>query len=155
MSQRINVRAADARRGSQAFVAIIAVLLLAGAGFGGWYWYSTRPAKGDGPVKRDADKQAATIYSNFTDSLNEIAGEPAKVDEELLSIKKLSDTDVETLKTDFAAANEEMKKKVLKIKTDEEPKLTEAWGKAMANADVKAKLEPTAKTLKDKLDAIK
>jgi hypothetical protein len=149
MSLKIN------RRGLSAFATIIALVLVVGAGVGGWALYNMYKKDGTGAAKRDPDKQAANIYVSFTESLNSIVEDPKNLDEEVTSIKVLNEKDAEDLKKDFATATAEMKGKVAKVKTDETPKLTEAWGKAATVAGFKEKLEPVGKQLMDKLETIK
>lgn len=91
MSQRINVRVADARRGSQAFVAIVAVLLLVGVGVGGWWFYTTKMAgKGTEGTKKTAADSVKSYVEDLESKLNAIVKEPAKASEQVTEISTLA-----------------------------------------------------------------
>ncbi len=142
MSQRINVRVADARRGSSAFVAIVAVLVLIGVGIGGWYWYSTRPVK-DGPATtKTAADSVKSFLGDLEESLAGIAKDPTKADESVETIKTLAETDLADLQKQATDAPADVKTKIVALVAEYTPKLQAAADAAYKIPGVKEKLEP-------------
>lgn len=144
MSQRINVRLADSRRGSQAFVAIVAVLLLIGAGIGGVYWWSNRTPANE-PVK---EKTASDFVKSYLDDLEgklkAIEKEPAKASEQVEGIKALADDEEITsitnqVKNAPAAIKATIAPMVLAKLKELEPLLAKVYAAAPG---VKDQLEP-------------
>ncbi len=152
MSQRINVR--DARQGSGAFIAVIVLVLLVGAGlFVYFMWFNKVPLKDVGPLQRTPSQEAVNLYSSFKETLTDIATDPETVDEELKSLKKI-DTDLDTLIAEYPKANAEEKAKIAEANRKEMPGVIEAWDKALATSGVKDQLEPVGKPIYDKLSGL-
>jgi len=156
MSHRINVRLADSRRGSSAFVAIVAVLLLIGAGVGGWWFYTTKMAvdKG-GPAKpKTAADSVSSLIGDLEASLKNIATEPAKADEEIESIKKLADEDIGDLAKQVAGAPADVKASIVAMLATKLKDLQPLVEKAYLVPGVKEKLEPIVAKIMTGLKAL-
>lgn len=155
MSQRINVRLADSRRGSQAFIAIVAVLVLVGAGIGGWWWWSTKEPTDKGPPPKTAADTAKNMVNSLEKSLEEIAKDPTKADEEIEDLKGMADTDVAGLKDQIAKAPAEVKAAAIAAITAALPKLKTLAEAAYKVPGVQAKLEPIVTKIMEGLTSIK
>ena len=158
MSQRINVRLADSRRGSQAFIAIVAVLVLVGIGIGGYWWWSTKDSGDKGPAgkpKTTVDIVKDTL-DDFQMSLNNIIKEPAKSQEEVENIQRIANDEIDGLSKQVANASATDKASIVatiaaKI-TELKPLIDKAYA---ASPDLKAKLEPLVNKIMTALAAMK
>ena len=155
MSQRINVRLADSRRGSQAFIAIVAVLAVVGAGIGGWWWWSTREVKNDPAQTKTAADTAKNLVTSLEKSLETIVKEPAKADEEIDDIKGMAEADIGGLKEQLAKADATVKTAAVAAITAALPKLKTAIEAAYKIPGVEEKLKPHITKLMDGLNSIK
>jgi hypothetical protein len=144
MSQQIAVRgSASIRRGASLVAIVIAILVIGAAAYGGLYWYSNRPAGKDaaGPTT----DESATVKSYVGDleaSLQTIAKDPTKADEEVEAITKLANEDFSGLQEQVSKAPADVKLKIVAMIKEQLPKLKEAIEAAYKIPGVKEKLEP-------------
>jgi hypothetical protein len=144
MSQQFSVRgSAQVRRGASLVTIVIAILVIGAAAWGGLWWYSNKPAGKDaaGPTT----DESATVKSYIGDlaaSLENIAKDPTKADEEVDAITKLASEDLTGLSTQVAKAPADVKLKIVAMIKEQLPKLQAAVEAAYKIPGVKERLEP-------------
>jgi uncharacterized protein HemX len=142
MAQRINGRVAATRRGSSAFKAILALLVLVGAGIGGVYWWSQQPAKNEpGKVTTAADMIKSTL-GDLEMHLTNIAKEPANADDEIANVKKITDEDLAGMSKQVSEAPANVKLQIVTMIKEYLPKIQTLLDAAYKVPGVKEKLEP-------------